>query len=74
MYSNIERIQNIFKYLKMVYIIVEPMLKPLMNDENSSYITNQSAYFNWKINMTECSKLNGFFRGYQVILKVSIIV
>ncbi|XP_026805156.1 tenascin-like [Rhopalosiphum maidis] len=59
-------------YSNMIYVktpISKPTLTPLMNDENSSYITNQSAYFNWKINMTECSKLNGFFRGYQVILK-----
>ncbi|XP_060851896.1 uncharacterized protein LOC132930188 isoform X2 [Rhopalosiphum padi] len=59
-------------YSNMIYVktpISKPKLKPVINDENSSYITNQSAYFNWKMNMTECSKLNGFFRGYQIILK-----
>ncbi|XP_029343331.1 uncharacterized protein LOC100159980 [Acyrthosiphon pisum] len=55
--------------------ISNPKLIPIMtNDENGSYITNQSAYFNWTINKTECSKLNGLFQGYQVILKVSIII
>lgn len=50
--------------------ISKPKLTPVINDENGShYITNQSAYFNWTINKAECSKLNGFFRGYQVILK-----
>lgn len=50
--------------------ISNPKLIPIMtNDENGSYITNQSAYFNWTINKTECSKLNGLFQGYQVILK-----
>ncbi|KAL4119661.1 hypothetical protein QTP88_012455 [Uroleucon formosanum] len=50
--------------------ISNPKLTPIIiNDENSSYITNHSAYFNWTINKTECSKLNGLFQGYQVILK-----
>jgi len=57
----------------MVVIILEPNLKPIINENNSWYITNQSAYFSWKINNAECSKLNGFFRGYQIILKVSKI-
>ncbi|XP_026822080.1 LOW QUALITY PROTEIN: tenascin-like [Rhopalosiphum maidis] len=59
-------------YSNMIYVktpISKPMITPLINEENSSYITNRSAHFNWKINKTECSKLNGFFRGYQVILK-----
>ncbi|XP_027837642.2 uncharacterized protein LOC114120057 [Aphis gossypii] len=49
--------------------ISKPNLTPIINENNSWYITNQSAYFSWKINNTECSKLNGFFRGYQIILK-----
>ncbi|CAI6376985.1 unnamed protein product [Macrosiphum euphorbiae] len=50
--------------------ISNPKLTPIMiNDANGSYITNQSAYFSWTINKTECSKLNGLFQGYQVILK-----
>ncbi|KAL5235451.1 hypothetical protein ACI65C_002861 [Semiaphis heraclei] len=49
--------------------ISNPKLTPVINDVNGSFITNQSAYFNWAINKTECIKLNGFFRGYQVILK-----
>jgi len=59
----------------MVVVILEPNLTPIIyeNENNSWYITNQSAYFSWKINNTECSKLNGLFRGYHIILKVSII-
>jgi len=57
----------------MIDIILEPNLTPVFSENNSRYITNQSAYFSWKINKAECSKLNGFFRGYQIILKVSII-
>ncbi|XP_022174267.1 uncharacterized protein LOC111036533 isoform X2 [Myzus persicae] len=49
--------------------ISSPQLIPIMNVENDSCITNQTANFNWMINMTECSKLNGFFQGYHVILK-----
>jgi len=56
----------------MVDIILEPNLTPVISENNSWYITNQSAYFNWKINSAECSKLNGFFRGYQIILKVDM--
>jgi len=59
----------------MDHIITDPKLKPIMiNNENGWYITNQSAYFEWTINKTECSKLNGLFQGYQVILQVSIII
>jgi len=58
----------------MYHIIIDPKLTPiLINDEYGSYITNQSAFFNWTINKTECAKLNGLFQGYQVILKVSIL-
>lgn len=49
--------------------ISNPKLTPIITNENDSYITNHSAYFKWTINKTECSKLNGFFQGYHVILK-----
>ncbi|XP_060876579.1 uncharacterized protein LOC132949615 [Metopolophium dirhodum] len=59
-------------YANVVFLktpISTPKLTPLINDKDGSYITNQSAYFNWTINKADCSKLNGFFRGYQIILK-----
>ncbi|KAL4091643.1 hypothetical protein QTP88_026302 [Uroleucon formosanum] len=49
--------------------IATPKLTSIINDEDYSYISNKSAYFNWTINKADCSKLNGFFRGYQIILK-----
>ncbi|XP_001943393.2 uncharacterized protein LOC100166399 [Acyrthosiphon pisum] len=58
-------------YANVVFVktpISTPKLTPV-NDKDSSYITNQSAYFKWTINKADCSKLNGFFRGYQIILK-----
>ncbi|CAI6363846.1 unnamed protein product [Macrosiphum euphorbiae] len=63
---------NYNNYANVVFVktpISTPKLTPAINDKYGSYVTNQSAYFNWTINKADCSKLNGFFRGYQIILK-----
>lgn len=52
-------------------IFIAPKLTPVII-ENSTYVTNQTAYFNWTINKKECLKLNGLFLGYRVVLKVCI--
>ncbi|XP_025205629.1 uncharacterized protein LOC112601954, partial [Melanaphis sacchari] len=62
-------------YTNMIFVKTptsKPKLTPVINDENGLYTTNQSVHFSWKINKTECSKLNGFFRGYQIILKDNV--
>ncbi|CAI6369742.1 unnamed protein product [Macrosiphum euphorbiae] len=63
---------NYNDYANVVFVktpISTPKLTPAINDRDGSCVTNQSAYFNWTINKADCSKLNGFFRGYQIILK-----
>ncbi|KAF0753286.1 Tyrosine-protein kinase receptor Tie-2, partial [Aphis craccivora] len=59
-------------YANIIFVktpISKPNLTPVISENNSWYITNQSAYFCWTINNSECSKLNGFFQGYQIRLK-----
>ncbi|KAL5235450.1 hypothetical protein ACI65C_002860 [Semiaphis heraclei] len=64
-YTYNENANTIFVKTPLSY----PKLTPVINDVNGSFIANQSAYFNWAINKAECAKLNGFFRGYHVMLK-----
>ncbi|XP_050420135.1 uncharacterized protein LOC126833056 [Adelges cooleyi] len=46
-----------------------PNLAPVMNENQSIYVTNQTAKFKWNFDKNDCTKLNGFFSGYHLILK-----
>ncbi|XP_050437857.1 tenascin-like [Adelges cooleyi] len=46
-----------------------PNLAPAVDKNQSLYITNQSVTVKWIFDQNQCTKLNGFFSGYHLILK-----